>query len=876
MRWPGSKTRERLRDEARRVVASRAGAPRRSLLGVLEGMAAGSERMVRVRTLPACEARTADPREPIPEALRRRLEDLGIDRLYVHQVRAVDLLRGRSNVVIVTGTASGKTLCYNLPILETLLENPAARALYLFPTKALAQDQLKTLRQLGADLVGAKTSPDDEPLFRAATYDGDTPGGLRTKIRGDAQIVLTNPDMLHSGILPNHSRWADFFSRLDTIVLDEIHVYRGIFGSNVANVLRRLQRVLDHYGASPRIVAASATIANPKELAENLCGREFELVDEDGAPRGTRHFVLWNPPRMTPDGMERRSTNLEAKDLMVGLMEEGYQVISFVRARLVTEVMLRYCQDELSARGGGLSSRLKAYRGGYLPQERRQIEASLFSGELLGVISTNALELGIDVGSLDASILVGFPGTIASTWQQAGRAGRREGESLSVLMAHNMPMDQYLMRHPDYLFTRSPEHAVVDPGNPHILLGHLKCAAYELPIGGRDGALFGDYTAALLQLLEEYRQIKMIRGKAYYSRTEYPAAEISLRTTSFNTYTIVEAGKDGNRVIGTMDEASAYSQIHPQAIYLHAADSYIVDDLNLVEKVAYVHPAEVDYYTQSISDLQILINGVEREREWNGSQVAFGNVSVTDSVVLFKKIKFGTRDSIGYGNIDLPPQVLHTAACWFSPPNGAIQRVAAWGRLPSEGLLGLANVLAEVVGLFAMCDRQDIGTTVDVKNTGVPAVFVYDKYPGGLGLAMRVYELLPEVLEACRTLVSECDCDGGCPSCVGSPIPPAYQSDPDTASKGKIPDKESALVLLHAMLGLEPYVPKGARPLPAAAEKPAAPESYAETSERGPARAPAGPVKKLPKEVEKRIREILEGTLSRSPRRTDEGAAPPS
>ncbi|MBU1701815.1 MAG: DEAD/DEAH box helicase [Candidatus Eisenbacteria bacterium] len=874
--------REQLLAQGRQVKEKRPGL---SLLDILEGFAQGTGSLVRLETIPAREARMAEPGRPLPEPLRRQLAGSGIETLYLHQARSLDILRNRRNVVVVTGTASGKTLCYNLPVLESLLEDPRRRALYLFPTKALAQDQLKVLRQLG---VGAlkQVKGEEEPLFRAATYDGDTPGNLRSKIRDEARIVLTNPDMLHAGILPNHARWADFFSRLDTIVLDEIHVYRGVFGSNVGNVFRRLLRILDHYRARPRIVVASATIANPKALAEELTGCPFELVDEDGSPRGKRHFAIWNPPQVMPGGMERRSSNMEARDLMVRLIEEGYQVITFVRARQLTEVLLRYCQEDLSQKGGGLAEKVRAYRGGYLPKERREIEAALFSGELMGVISTNALELGIDVGSLDASILVGYPGTIASAWQQAGRAGRREAESVSVLIGHNLPIDQYLMRHPDYFFAQSPEYAVVDSTNPHILLGHLKCAAYELPLEAKDNRLFGEYAPALRKLLEEYHQVRTIKKRSYFSSTDYPAGAISLRTTSIQSYTIVEGTAGGNRVIGTMDEASAFPQLHPQAVYLHDAETFLVDELNLEERVAYVHRADTDYYTQAVSDTQIMINEIEREKTWNKTPVSFGNVSVTDTVVMFKKIKFGTRESIGYGDVDLPAQVLHTSSCWFTPSIEAIHEVLKWGRAPSEGMLGLSNVLSEVVGLFVMCDRQDVGTTVDAKTTGAQAIFIYDKYPGGLGFASKAYKLLPEILEACRLLVSECECEGGCPSCVGSPIPPFAQQDPDTQGKGKIPDKEAALILIHALLGLKAYKPKGGtiHPVPVESLPIERLPIESQPGERLPgvekenlernlrkgdlpdSEAPQEPMKRLPREVERRLRELLEAASNSHPR----------
>ncbi|MEZ4649222.1 MAG: DEAD/DEAH box helicase [Candidatus Eisenbacteria bacterium] len=817
------------------------------LLELLENIARESGQMVHVQSQEEREPVHLDPERPLPESLARPLRELGIERLYRHQAQAIDSIRAGKNTVVVTGTASGKSLCYNLPVLESIGEDPRARALYLFPTKALSQDQLKVLRRFlpeGRDLMpagragrGGRTGRDSRGAgasrgagghdaaarggavpglgfpgaehidFRAGTYDGDTPPELRTRLRDEANILLTNPDMLHAGVLPNHGRWAEFFSRLSYVVIDEIHVYRGIFGSHVSNVMRRLRRICRHHGADPIWICASATIANPGGLAEDLIGDEVNVVNEDGSPRGRKHFVFWNPPNYGPTGMERRSSNLEAKDLFVRLIKEGYQTIAFVKARLLAEVLLRYCQDDLRNAGGGLSSRIRAYRAGYLPEERRKIESALFDGDLLGVISTNALELGIDVGSLDAAIMVGYPGTIASTWQQAGRAGRRQSESVAILVGHNAPIDQYLMQNPDYFFQNNPESAVLDAGNPHILLNHLRCATHEIPVPVTEEEGYGDYAPAILDLLQDREFVRQVKGKWFNTENDYPAATFSLRNSGENEYTIVDT-TESNKVIGTIDEPSAFTQVHPQAVYMHDAETYLVDDLDLSERVAYLHKADIDYYTQAISDIYLAASEPDLGRVWRDTSVSFGECSIHEKVTMFKKIKFGSRDSLGWGNIELPDIRLHTTALWFVPSAETLRKVLDQGRVPVDGLVGIANVLCEVIALHVMCDAHDLGTVVEMKNTGGPTVFVYDKYPGGLGYGRRAFHQLEPVLEAALRLIEGCPCLEGCPSCVGSPLPPSYGTDPDVFTKGRIPDKEAALVLLHAMFGHDDYVPR--------------------------------------------------------------------
>ncbi|MFQ6099459.1 MAG: DEAD/DEAH box helicase, partial [Armatimonadota bacterium] len=530
-------------------------------------------------------------------------------RLYKHQCDALQSVRRGEDVVVVTGTASGKTLCYNLPVLEMLLREPAGKALYLFPTKALAQDQLRKLNQY-------KSASPALPIV-AGTYDGDTPQTMRRSLRDEGNVILTNPDMLHAGPLPNHARWAKFFGNLKFVVADEIHTYRGVFGSQVANVIRRLNRICAHYRSRPQYVCCSATIANPVELAQALTGRDVTCIDDDGSPHGPKKFVLWNPPYLDDSKVERRSCNTEAERLMARLVTDGVQAIAFCRARVIAELICRYCQDHLAEEAPRVRDKVRAYRGGYVPEERRQIERALFSGELLGVTSTNALELGIDVGTLDAALIVGYPGTIASTWQQAGRAGRGDEESMAVLIASNSPIDQYLMQHPDYFFGRSPEHAIVDPDNPHILAGHLACAAQELPIAAGESQSFGEFAEAVLEILEDAGQVRRRGDKWYWTGTHYPQGKVRLRSMDEHNYTIQdETDPDDVQIIGEVDEFSAFTLVHPQAIYLHNAETYFVRELDLAQKIARVAREEVDYYTQAVTRTEILVNETERESKW--------------------------------------------------------------------------------------------------------------------------------------------------------------------------------------------------------------------------------------------------------------------
>ncbi|MFH1311794.1 MAG: DEAD/DEAH box helicase [Candidatus Eisenbacteria bacterium] len=747
-----------------------------------------------INQIPPKDAVYQDPQTPISPVVRSALDVMGISSFYSHQAKAIDLISGGKNTAIVTSTASGKTICYNVPVLESLLADPKATALFLFPTKALAQDQLRVL----SHFCSAHQALRD--VVRAGTYDGDTPRESRRKLRNEANVILTNPDMLHQGILPYHSRWSRFFSSLRYVVVDEMHTYRGIFGSNVANVLRRLRRILKHYGANPTFVLCSATIANPDELARTLIGDTCEVISDDGSPRGPKLFVLWNPPFLGAGSMERKSSNVEAHELMVRLMEEGIQTITFTKARVVAELVLRYVRDSLSRRNPQLVSKVSAYRAGYLPEERRAIEKALFSGELLGVASTNALELGIDVGGLDASIIVGFPGTIASTWQQAGRAGRKTDEALVLFVAYNDPIDQYLMRHPDYFFGQTPEHAVIDPVNPYILAGHLSCAAFELPLSDEDEAIFGTLTQPVMTVLEDVKKVKKIDDRTYWATTEFPAAGVGLRTISDDTFTIVDrTGTES--VIGVVDAISAPELVYPEGVYMHDGATYLVRELDLGGKVAYVERKEVDYYTQPILDSSIRIKAERKTANWCDLNVSYGDATVSWKTTSFKKIKFYSLDSIGYGSVDIPTQHLETVSLWLCPDKEVVSYLRKKGKNPVEGLVALKNVLINILPLFVMCDRKDIGGIVESSNLGSPAIFLYDRFKGGLGFCEKGYGLLPAIIREVLHVIEDCPCENGCPSCVGLPVLiPAQHQDPDPGHGFPIPDKEAAVLLVRRII----------------------------------------------------------------------------
>jgi len=764
-----------------------------------------SNQIVSVHEVPARPAVFAALGDGMHHAVEHALRKQGIEQLYSHQPQAIEHVRSGGNVVIVTGTASGKTLCYNVPVVEALIDDSLATMLYVYPTKALAQDQLRA--------IGRFEMPERDVRFLAGTYDGDTPQNLRRRLRDGGNVILTNPDMLHQGILPQHARWNRFFTHLKYVVIDEVHAYRGVFGSHVADVLRRLQRICRHYGSAPQYICCSATIANPREHAERITGQSMELVTEDGSPRGRKVFVLWNPPpletaaRGRPDdwriGGDRRSPTWEAVHLMAALVRTGIQTIAFTRTRLAAELIFKNVRDLLRPVSRRLAESVHAYRGGYLPEERREIERRLVNKEILGVSSTNALELGIDIGSLDACILVGYPGTVASLWQQAGRAGRGQEDSLVFLVAQNSPMDQYLMAESGYIFAQNPEQAVVDPDNPHVAVGHVRCAAHELPLRDDEAEAFGPYGPVMLDLLAEDESVRHIDGRWYWARSEYPAAEVNLRNIAGPVYTIQDEAA-GERVIGTMDEISALAQLHDHAVYIHGAETYFVNKLDLDQKIAFVARRDLDYYTQSIQNSQIRIDETEQQDDWRGGLVGFGDVTVTTTIPMFKKIRFHSRDSLGFEKLELPPQELETVAMWFSPPKALAAGMQEQGLVVSEALIGLANVLVEVAPFFVMCDTQDMGTVVDSRCLGRDALFLHDRYPGGMGYARRCLARIEQLMQMAYGVVRECGCEDGCPSCVGSAVPAFAMTDLDSAVRGRIPSKAGALHLLNALLTASP------------------------------------------------------------------------
>src|SRR5438067_2130530 len=702
--------------------------------------------------IPAGPAEFCQLPNDLAEPLRAALRGRGIDRLYTHQTRAYTAVRQGRHLVVVTPTASGKTLCHNLPVLQRILEKPAARALYLFPTKALAQDQLAELGALAAAL----------PVeIRADTYDGDTAPGRRTQIREAGHIVLTNPDMLHTGILPHHTRWRRLFSALEYVVIDELHSYRGVFGSQVANVVRRLKRICEFYGSAPRFLCASATIGNPLHLAQRLLEvSDLELVDRSGAPRGEKRLVFYDPPLLDPHLGVRRSSLLEARRIAAPWLRRGIQTILFCRSRLQVEVMLSYLQQDLAPRLDA-QHRIRGYRSGYLPLQRRSIEAGLRSGEVTGVVSTNALELGIDIGSLQAAILVGYPGTIASTWQQLGRAGRKSG-AVAVFVASSSPLDQFIVRHPEYFLGSSPEEGLVDPDNLLVLAGHLQAGLFELPFMERE-PLGGADVRPLLEMFAEDGSATRSGDRWFWSREAFPAENVSLRRMAADNVVIVDTSRPRPEVIGEMDQFSAPVFLHEQAIYLHEGAQYHVDQLDWEAKKAYVRPVEVDHYTDALMSTRVEVLDTFGGPDCGPLARSHGEVKLTSLATMFKKIRFHTHENIGSGPIHLPEQTLHTTGWWISVDPGLV------GDVEEAGLQGMAHALRHVAALRLMCDPHDLGAVAEVRSTHtrLPTVTVFEAYPGGVGYARRLFELHDQLLAAAADLVAECPCAAGCPSCIG-------------------------------------------------------------------------------------------------------------
>ena len=750
----------------------------RAFLDGLRDRSDYKDQIVHTRFLPAHDAIFGTLERPLHPRLNVWLQDRGIARLYTHQAAAVDAVRRGADIAVVTPTASGKTLCYNLPVLDALLADPEGRALYLFPTKALAQDQLDALAAF------------DLPEIPIATYDGDTPQKERRSARERARILLSNPDMLHVGILPQHFRWKPFIGRLRFVVIDEMHVYRGVFGSNVANVLRRLLRLCRLHGSSPRFICTSATIANPREFAERLLRLPIEVIDKDGAPAGPRWFALWNPPLIDEARSVRKSAITEATGLFTDLVRRDVRTIAFTKARKVTELISRYASRRLNEAAPALAARISPYRAGYLPEDRRRIERRLFDGDLLGVVSTSALELGIDIGGLDAALLVGFPGTIASMWQRAGRAGRGTDPALAVLIAQQDALDQYLMRSPQYLFERPCEHAVIDPENPYILARHLRCAAAEIALIEADMALFGARARALVELLTAAGDLSPRRGRWYWtSRGRYPAQNVDIRSAWGEVFRIAE----GRRTIGTVEAARAYEQVHPGAIYLHQGDTYLVGELDLEARVARVAPTAEEYYTQPKTTIDLTVGSTRESKPWGPTQVRFSEVEVATQVVGYARKQLFTDTVLGVEPLDLPPQQLQTAALWFEIPEALEQRVRAASLDFAGGIHAVEHAAIGVLPLFAMCDRQDLGGVSYPLHpqTQTPAIFIYDGFPGGVGIAEKGFALIDALMAATREVIAACPCEAGCPSCIQSP---------KCGNLNEPLDKRAALMLLEGLI----------------------------------------------------------------------------
>ncbi|MEI5907239.1 DEAD/DEAH box helicase [Bacillus spongiae] len=728
----------------------------KDVMRVLQEEAPFKDHIVHWETIEAQAAKMVDLPENLHPVIKEALSKRKVYQLYTHQLSAYKCAMSGNSFTAVTPTASGKTLCYNLPVLQTALTDKKSRALYLFPTKALAQDQKSELNEF-IQLV-------DMPI-NSYTYDGDTPANIRQKVRKAGHIVMTNPDMLHSAILPHHTKWISLFENLKYVVIDELHTYRGVFGSHVANVIRRLKRICRYYGSEPVFICTSATIANPKELAEELTDSSMTLIDNNGAPNGKKHFVFYNPPIVNKPLNIRRSATLEVRKIAGELLKNKIQTIVFARSRVRVEIILTYLQELVKKELG--STAISGYRGGYLPTQRREIERGLRKGDIYGVVSTNALELGVDIGQLQVCIMTGYPGTIASAWQQAGRAGRRHGESLVIMVASSNPLDQYIIEHPDYFFRHSPENARINPDNLVILIDHIKCAAYELPFQRND--LFGKVEVEeILEFLQEERVLHENGNRFYWMDDAFPAHNISLRSASQENIIIVDITQVSSvQVIGEMDRFSAMTLLHEEAIYLHQGIQFQVEKLDWDEKKAYVREVDVDYFTDANLAVSLDVLEVDLEQKYQNVALGYGDVSVRALPTIFKKIKFNTHENIGSGPIYLPEEELHTSSTWFSYSD-SINSFSE--KQLEEGLIAISHALHAIVPLFVMCDPKDISIVPQVKasHNEKPTVFIYDRYPGGVGLSKKVFENIRSIILQTKNTISTCSCQNGCPTCIGT------------------------------------------------------------------------------------------------------------
>jgi len=734
-----------------------------------------------IKHLPAQEGKYCEYPSDVHSALVEALREKGFLKPYTHQHLSWHLLKEGKNIVVVTPTASGKTLCYNLPVLDAIMQNPSTRAMYLFPTKALSQDQRAELNET------IKQLPEEIRIF---TYDGDTPQDARKAIRARGHIILTNPDMLHTGILPHHTKWIKLFENLKYIVIDELHNYRGIFGSHLANILRRLKRIAKFYGSHPQFILCTATIANPLEMAEKMIEEPVSLVDDNGAPRGEKYFIFYNPPVVNRFLGIRRSYVNESRRVASLFIKNHLQTIVFARSRLITEILVTYLKEdfEKTVKDKGL---IRGYRGGYLPLKRREIEKNLRDGKIMGVISTNALELGIDIGSLDIAVLAGYPGTISSTWQRAGRAGRKTGKSAAVLVASSSPLDQFIITHPDYFFSKNPEKALINPDNLSILVSHIECASFELPF--TDGEKFGRAKIGeLLKFLEDEKLVHHSKDKWFWTSDVYPADGVNLRSISSDNFVVVDTSEK-TKAIAEVDFSSALTSLHPKAIYMCEGEQYYVEKLDYNQRKAYVKKTDVDYFTDAIDYTKIKILDSFDKINLEICSISHGEVHVATQVVGFKKIKFYTSENVGSGDLSLPQNEMHTTAYWLTIPSEIFQSLPFSSEQKINGLFGLAYLLHHVSPLFMMCDLHDIGVSIGDNATGKsipprniplkisrdeeqpdfsdlafePNIFIYDNFPGGIGLSPSLFDLGKTLFEHSQKTIAVCPCKEGCPSCVG-------------------------------------------------------------------------------------------------------------
>lgn len=734
-----------------------------------------------IKHIPARQGRYMAYPSDVHPALIKALQEKGFSRLYTHQNLSWQLIKKGKNIVIVTPTASGKTLCYNLPVLDSILKNPSARAIYMFPTKALSQDQRAELDET------IKLLPEEIRIF---TYDGDTPQDARKAIRARGHIILTNPDMLHAGILPHHTKWIKLFENLQYVVIDELHNYRGIFGSHLANILRRLKRIANFYGASPQFILSTATISNPLEMAEKITEEPVSLVDENGAPQGEKYFVFYNPPVVNKFLGIRRSYVNESRRVASIFLKNGLQTIVFAQSRLITEVLVTYLKEDIekTIQQEGL---IRGYRGGYLPLKRREIEKKLREGKIRGVVSTNALELGIDIGSLDVAVLAGYPGTITSTWQRAGRAGRKSGKSAAVLVGTSSPLGQFIINNPDYFFSKNPENALINPDNLSILVSHIECAAFELPFV--EGEKFGSQEIGeILKFLVDEKLVHFSKGKWFWTSDAYPADGVNLRSISSDNFVVVDT-TEKSKAIAEVDFSSALTALHPKAIYLCEGEQYFVEKLDFEQRKAYVKKTDVDYYTDAIDYTKIKILDSFDQKNLGKCDISHGEVHVATQVVGFKKIKFHTMENVGSGDLSLPQNEMHTTAYWLTIPSQMFHSLSFASEEKINGLFGLTYCLHHVSPLFMMCDLRDVGVSVGDNSTGKsvpprdirqktshkedkdifsdidfePNIFIFDNFPGGIGLSPSLFDLEKELLKQCLKTIAACPCKEGCPSCVG-------------------------------------------------------------------------------------------------------------